>query len=741
MIFNVFRKKDRTQKGKKQAKETMRHAESEKKEIEKRRKQEMRKANKIEKERSEREQKFRILNELLEGPPFNSIKTTVVAYRIVTMDEAIGWEDSYPTNIIEIVMASGERHYLHNRIRASTKNAISDYQNKKYFHFIPISVSEAESALECVLPKFAPIKLNCIAGNTQNCPLDSTGRLALTVNPEQANPSGLVLNYGLAVAKLWLNQKGKLCSTLEISNKTYEICRKRFEQQAEVFSREIAALNGKQTELRDIQPSKMAREKDEQHVTDGDSDDGKGESKLVSSDIGEKTQVSDATPRPNQFDSTTTPPESKIVDIDQNQSNSNNDSQSDVEIKPTEEELLKSLRTLKQIEPLKFHWNKILSFRVVWIVLGNRRYSAIQLISKDGYYDDLIYHELPEGIADHIIDLKPHGEAVSFSKYYLPLNISLVEKALGKVMPELSESEVNAEKIGLFVSFQKQIVSPGVKEHLELFPSEKLLDMESELSDWFVEVQNMWNSSRTMQILRISLPEYNRVMTKYQEYEEVKGVLVHRAEQKRKAAEEEARAMQDAQIQRAGDEGEKRVKYVLDCMGSGTIQVESNTINKYGKRCIMLLSEEWAKIPQEFDHIIIRENGVFLIETKNLSGMIEIDKSGNWTQTKDLRGRDKTTIAIEAPSFQAYRHEKLIRSFLAPEIPVSSIICLANPRALVKGQENSNVPVMKWDLLAQFIEERPSEKKLSHEEMEALHEQIKEHYYECSDDDNCGKEQ
>lgn len=741
MIFNVFRKKDRTQKEKKQAKETMRHAEREKKELEKRRKQEMRKANKIEEERSEREQKFRILNELLEGPPFNSIKTTVVAYRIVTMDEAIGWENSYPTNIIEIVMASGERHYLHNRIRASTKNAISNYQDKKYFHFIPISVSEAESALECVLPKFAPIKLNCIAGNTQNCPLDSTGRLELTVNPEQANPSGLVLNYGLAVAKLWLNQKGKLCSTLEISNKTYEICRKRFEKQAEVFSREIAALNGKQTEIRDIQPSKMAREKDEQHVTDGDSDDGKGESKLVSSDLEEKTQVSDVTQRPNQFDSTITPPESKIVDIDQNQSNSNNDSQSDEEINPTEEELLKSLRTLKQIEPLKYHWNKILAFRVIWIISGNRRYSTIQLISKDDYYDDLIYHELPDGIVNQIIYLKPYGHAVSFSDYYLPINISLVEKALGKVLPELNDREVNVQNSNTYASFKKQKGAPGVKEHLELFPSEKLLDIESELSDWFVEVQSMWSSSRAMQILRISLPEYNRVMTKYQEYDEVKGILVHRAEQKRKAAEEEARARQDAQIQRAGDEGEKRVKFVLDCMGSGTIQVESNTINKFGKRCIMLLSEEWAKIPQEFDHIIIRENGVFLIETKNLSGIIEIDKSGNWTQTKTLREREKTTVAIEAPSFQVYRHEKLIRSFLAPEIPVSSIICLANPRAFVKGQENSNVPVLKWDLLAQFIESQPSEKKLSREEMEMVYEQIKEHYYEYSANENRGNEQ
>lgn len=82
-----------------------------------------------------------------------------------------------------------------------------------------------------------------------------------------------------------------------------------------------------------------------------------------------------------------------------------------------------------------------------------------------------------------------------------------------------------------------------------------------------------------------------------------------------------------------------------------------------------------------------------------------------------------------------------MRSFLSEEIPVSSIICLANHRAFVKGQENSNVPVLKWDLLAQFIESQPSEKKLSREEMEMVYEQIKEHYYEYSANENRGNEQ
>lgn len=165
-------------------------------------------------------------------------------------------------------------------------------------------------------------------------------------------------------------------------------------------------------------------------------------------------------------------------------------------------------------------------------------------------------------------------------------------------------------------------------------------------------------------------------------------------------------------------------------MGPNTIRVKDNTVNNYGRSCIMLQSDSWAKIPQEYDHILIRENGVFLIETKNLSGKIEIDQFGNWTQTKEETGH---AYAIESPTFQIYRHEKLIRSFLPSDVPVTSIICLANPRVIVKGQENCQFPVLRWDLLAQYIEEQPSKITLSREDMEALHEQVKAHYYECSD--------
>lgn len=710
MIFNVFRRNDGVQKEEKRTtKKTIRHVEREKKEQERRAKKAKRQAEKVELERKEREKKFCTLDELLKGAPFNSRQSTAVAYRMVMMDEAIGWEERHPTAFIEIVMASGERHFLHNRVRASTKNKISESHEKNHFHFIPIPVREAEAALECVLPKFSPIGINCVTSNTQNSPLDATEKTALAVSPEQVNPSGSVLDYGLTVAELWLTQKNKLCSNLEISNKTYDICRKRFELQAEAFSRKI--------------------EKEA-----GNSDDKETESSKNPSVLDKKSRASDSSSPSNQLHPTAEWHEPKAINIDQNQENNRNNAKNDVEITPTEKELLIFLRMLRQIEPIKFHWDEILSFRVIYILSGNQRYPTIQLISKGGHHDDLIYHELPEAIANYIIDLKPYGEAVSFSKYYVPLDISLAEKALGKVIPELHSRKVYAKTYNDFVSFKKQQGIPGVKEPLELFPPEKLLTIEGELSDWFMEVQNMWNSSRAMQLSRISLSDYNHIMAKYQEYETVKGVLVHQTEQKRKDAEEEARVKQDAQIQRAGDEGEKRVKYVLDCIGSDTIQVGSNTVNKYNKPCIMLMSEKWAKIPQEFDHIIIRENGVFLIETKNLSGTIEIDSSGNWAQTK----RNQPKIAIESPAFQTYRHEKLVCSFLAPEIPVSSIICLANPHTLVKGQENCNVPVLKWDLLAQYIEEWKSKKKLSREEMDAVHEQIKEHYYECAADKNTG---
>ena len=351
----------------------------------------------------------------------------------------------------------------------------------------------------------------------------------------------------------------------------------------------------------------------------------------------------------------------------------------------------------------------------------------------------LLYHELPNGMDSKIdSEFKPHGTVFSSWMIYMPVNIEVVISALSQIMPQFNGYSVHLENKNSRCRFKKDQLTPDLIKPITLIAPEKLVEVDSFLSDWFFAVQEYWRSPSIMQLLKMPVSEYNYIMDVYRPYETVHEQLLHQRIMDQKTSADEARKKEDKMIQRAGTEGEKKVDYVLTCMGADTIRIKDNTVNKSGNSCIMLKSAEWANYPQEYDHIIIRENGVFLIETKNYSGKIAIDKSGNWIQTKNQQ--EQITNAIESPTFQVYRHEKLIRSFLQKDVPVRSIICLANPRVLVSGQEYCKVPVLRADLLAQFIEEQPSPRMLSREEMEDIHKLITAHYYEYPADDTDDRE-
>ena len=52
-------------------------------------------------------------------------------------------------------------------------------------------------------------------------------------------------------------------------------------------------------------------------------------------------------------------------------------------------------------------------------------------------------------------------------------------------------------------------------------------------------------------------------------------------------------------------------------------------------------------------------------------------------------------------------------------IPVTSIICIANDGVIIKGRSNCKIPIVKADLLQDFIEEYQTPVNLSKEEIEA----------------------
>ena len=56
------------------------------------------------------------------------------------------------------------------------------------------------------------------------------------------------------------------------------------------------------------------------------------------------------------------------------------------------------------------------------------------------------------------------------------------------------------------------------------------------------------------------------------------------------------------------------------------------------------------------------------------------------------------------PIQQLRRHEKLLRSILGKDIPIICMICMAHPKMIIEGVENCNVPLIKSDLLVEYIE-------------------------------------
>lgn len=169
-------------------------------------------------------------------------------------------------------------------------------------------------------------------------------------------------------------------------------------------------------------------------------------------------------------------------------------------------------------------------------------------------------------------------------------------------------------------------------------------------------------------------------------------------DRKRKADESTAAA-----VKQAGIEGEERVEYALGWLPNEYAQIKRDCIY-FDKHCIRLLNKNFRDEIQEFDHIVVGPNGIFTIETKNYGGKIIIDKTGNWIQQK---GNEKP-VGMANPVQQVDRHHRVLYSILKdiiPESDIIDIICISNERAIIDGEENCPIPVVKSDLLERYISE------------------------------------
>lgn len=163
------------------------------------------------------------------------------------------------------------------------------------------------------------------------------------------------------------------------------------------------------------------------------------------------------------------------------------------------------------------------------------------------------------------------------------------------------------------------------------------------------------------------------------------------------------------QIRLSGKEGEDRVAKVLDafCHNHSSYKYYHSLLLKY----------------QEFDFLLIGENGIFNIEVKNYSGhntTVSIDNHGHWFKEKQ-----ETKTEIKNPADQVERHHEVLKSLFGENFHLIDILLLANEENKIVGEKNSNLNIVKLNSLAKFIETHTINKKLSSSDIKHLNELVK----------------
>ena len=173
-----------------------------------------------------------------------------------------------------------------------------------------------------------------------------------------------------------------------------------------------------------------------------------------------------------------------------------------------------------------------------------------------------------------------------------------------------------------------------------------------------------------------------------------------------------------------GARGEKEVEHMLSFLEKGKyIVLPAESEGKYKEKCIILQNSEAFEHEQEYDHIVVGKQGIFVVETKNYSGKIIIDEDGNWTRI----AKNGEIKPDKHPFSQLKHHEKVIKSIIGDDVPIVSILCLANQTVQIEGEDNFQRKIVKSDRLTDYIEEYKSDCDFSYEEMLSIVDKIKEY--------------
>lgn len=127
---------------------------------------------------------------------------------------------------------------------------------------------------------------------------------------------------------------------------------------------------------------------------------------------------------------------------------------------------------------------------------------------------------------------------------------------------------------------------------------------------------------------------------------------------------------------------------------------------------------------QEFDFILIGENGIFNIEVKHYSGentKIKIAEDGIWTKEKNRK-----TVEITNPEEQVERHRDVLNNIFGDKYPIIDFLVLANDKNFIEGSNNTKLRLVKLSNLTNLIKNYKSEISLSKEDISSIKNLIKE---------------
>lgn len=213
--------------------------------------------------------------------------------------------------------------------------------------------------------------------------------------------------------------------------------------------------------------------------------------------------------------------------------------------------------------------------------------------------------------------------------------------------------------------------------------SSKVLELDSHILSELLQIYDTWNEKSYAHILERETYDFWK-----RQFDNLQKVL-EEARLKRNSI---LKRTEREQVKKAGIAGEQDVEYALKWLPEEYYTVERN------EEGIVLKYADLIDEQQEIDHIVLSPKGVFLIETKNLSGSITIDAQGNWIRKKT----DGTVVGERNPIQQISRHHRLLEHILGIK-DIFDVICLANIGSIIQGSENSPVQIVKVDMLAYYI--------------------------------------